>query len=167
MMALHHVEDIGATLGSIEAALAPGGWIGLIDLDKEDGSFHDPDQPGIHHHGFDRAGKDSQFLVQEVSRSRDTLTHQNFVGGAADAGDVDTARPQLLGLLLARDEQSGHAVAGMGLAAARDAGVQLAHGTQAGVRIPVEVCHRFHSKAATHSTASLPLIPREGCHRFR
>lgn len=55
MMALHHVEDTEATLRSIDAALAPGGWIGLIDLDKEDGSFHDPDQPGIHHHGFDRA----------------------------------------------------------------------------------------------------------------
>jgi len=35
------------------------------------------------------------------------------------------------------------------------------------VRIPDEVCHRFHSKAATHSTASLPLIPHESCHRFR
>ncbi len=34
--------------------LAPGGRIALIDLDEEDGSFHDPDQPGIHHHGFDR-----------------------------------------------------------------------------------------------------------------
>jgi len=55
MMALHHVEDTEATLRSIDAALAPGGWIGLIDLDKEDGSFHDPDQPGIHHHGFDSA----------------------------------------------------------------------------------------------------------------
>lgn len=53
MMALHHVEDTAATLRSIDASLAPGGWIGLIDLDQEDGSFHDPDQPGIHHHGFD------------------------------------------------------------------------------------------------------------------
>jgi type I restriction enzyme R subunit len=35
------------------------------------------------------------------------------------------------------------------------------------VRIPVEVCHRFHAKSATDSTASLPLIPRESCHRFR
>ncbi len=35
------------------------------------------------------------------------------------------------------------------------------------VRIPDEVCHRFHSKAAIRSTASLPLIPRERCHRFR
>lgn len=53
LLVLHHVEDTGATLRSIHRALAPGGWIGLIDLDEEDGSFHDPDQPGIHHHGFD------------------------------------------------------------------------------------------------------------------
>jgi ubiquinone/menaquinone biosynthesis C-methylase UbiE len=53
LLALHHVEDTAATLRSINAVLAPGGWIGLIDLDAEDGSFHDPDQPGIHHHGFE------------------------------------------------------------------------------------------------------------------
>lgn len=54
LLVLHHVEDTEATLRSIHAMLVPGGRIGLIDLDEEDGSFHDPDQPGIHHHGFDR-----------------------------------------------------------------------------------------------------------------
>ena len=52
LLVLHHVEDTGATLRSIHGMLTPGGYIGLIDLDEEDGSFHDPDQPGIHHHGF-------------------------------------------------------------------------------------------------------------------
>jgi 2-polyprenyl-3-methyl-5-hydroxy-6-metoxy-1,4-benzoquinol methylase len=52
LLVLHHVEDTAATLRSIHAMLAPGGYVGLIDLDEEDGSFHDPDQPGIHHHGF-------------------------------------------------------------------------------------------------------------------
>jgi len=55
LMALHHVADTAATLASIHAMLVPGGRIALIDLDEEDGSFHDPDQPGIHHQGFDRA----------------------------------------------------------------------------------------------------------------
>jgi len=54
MLVLHHVEDTETTLRSIHAALLPGGRIGLIDLDEEDGSFHDTDQPGIHHHGFER-----------------------------------------------------------------------------------------------------------------
>jgi 2-polyprenyl-3-methyl-5-hydroxy-6-metoxy-1,4-benzoquinol methylase len=53
LLVLHHVEDTAATLRSIHDTLVPGGRIGLIDLDAEDGSFHDPDQPGIHHHGFD------------------------------------------------------------------------------------------------------------------
>lgn len=53
LLVLHHVEDTAATLRSIHDALLPGGRIGLIDLDAEDGSFHDPDQPGIHHHGFE------------------------------------------------------------------------------------------------------------------
>jgi 2-polyprenyl-3-methyl-5-hydroxy-6-metoxy-1,4-benzoquinol methylase len=53
LLVLHHVEDTAATLRSIREALVPGGRIGLMDLDKEDGSFHDPDQPGIHHHGFE------------------------------------------------------------------------------------------------------------------
>jgi 2-polyprenyl-3-methyl-5-hydroxy-6-metoxy-1,4-benzoquinol methylase len=53
LMALHHVEDTEATLRSIYALLVPGGHIALMDLDEEDGSFHDPAQPGIHHHGFE------------------------------------------------------------------------------------------------------------------
>jgi len=54
LLVLHHVEDTEATLRSIYAMLTPGGHIGLIDLDEEDGSFHDPDAEGIHHNGFDR-----------------------------------------------------------------------------------------------------------------
>lgn len=54
LLVLHHVEDTEATLRSIHAALTPGGHIGLIDLDEEDGSFHDPGSEGIHHNGFDR-----------------------------------------------------------------------------------------------------------------
>ena len=53
LLVLHHVADTEATLRSIRAALVPGGQIALMDLDKEDGSFHDPDQPGIHHRGFE------------------------------------------------------------------------------------------------------------------
>lgn len=64
LLVLHHVEDTEATLRSIHAALVSGGRIGLIDLDEEDGSFHDPDQPGIHHHGFER-----EALVATASRA--------------------------------------------------------------------------------------------------
>jgi len=51
-MALHHIPDTDAILAAFHAHLNPGGWLGIADLDKEDGSFH-----GIEvdvHHGFDR-----------------------------------------------------------------------------------------------------------------
>ena len=54
MLVLHHVSDTAATMASIQL-LRPGGWIAINNMDSEDGSFHDPDAVGIHHHGFDRA----------------------------------------------------------------------------------------------------------------
>jgi 2-polyprenyl-3-methyl-5-hydroxy-6-metoxy-1,4-benzoquinol methylase len=52
LLVLHHVEDTAAALRTIHDLLAPGGRIALLDLDAEDGTFHD-DPEGIHHHGFD------------------------------------------------------------------------------------------------------------------
>ena len=54
-MTLHHVADVEGLLRKFFALLAPGGRIALADLDAEDGSFHGPDAPGVHHLGFDRA----------------------------------------------------------------------------------------------------------------
>jgi ubiquinone/menaquinone biosynthesis C-methylase UbiE len=54
LLVLHHVEDTPAALRAIHDMLAPGGRIALLDLDAEDGTFHD-DPEGIHHHGFDQA----------------------------------------------------------------------------------------------------------------
>jgi ubiquinone/menaquinone biosynthesis C-methylase UbiE len=53
LLVLHHVEDTRAALETMHAMLAPGGRIALLDLDAEDGTFHD-DQEGIHHQGFDQ-----------------------------------------------------------------------------------------------------------------
>ena len=54
LLVLHHVEDTAAALRSIHALLVPGGRIALLDLDAEDGSFHDPGAEGIHHQGFEQ-----------------------------------------------------------------------------------------------------------------
>lgn len=54
LLVLHHVADTRAALQSIHDLLAPGGRMALLDLDAEDGTFHD-DPEGIHHHGFDQA----------------------------------------------------------------------------------------------------------------
>ncbi len=51
-MVLHHIPDTAAILVAFHAHLNPGGWLGIADLDLEDGSFH-----GLEvdvHHGFDR-----------------------------------------------------------------------------------------------------------------
>jgi 2-polyprenyl-3-methyl-5-hydroxy-6-metoxy-1,4-benzoquinol methylase len=54
LLVLHHVEDTRAVLRTVHALLTSEGWMALADLDTEDGTFHDPDAPGIHHHGFER-----------------------------------------------------------------------------------------------------------------
>ena len=58
-MALHHVEDTEALVARFAEQLKPGGLIALADLDREDGSFHEPGTEGVFHHGFDRAALQS------------------------------------------------------------------------------------------------------------
>lgn len=54
-MAMHHVQDTRALLEVFFAHLKPGGRVGLVDLEKEDGSFHgDNEAKGVKHFGFDR-----------------------------------------------------------------------------------------------------------------
>ncbi len=62
-MTLHHVQDVPALIASLAAALKPGGWLALADLETEDGSFHS-DSTGVLHHGFSRA-----FLAGEFSKN--------------------------------------------------------------------------------------------------
>jgi 2-polyprenyl-3-methyl-5-hydroxy-6-metoxy-1,4-benzoquinol methylase len=54
-MTLHHIENVDAVLDTLAGLLTPGGWLALADLDREDGSFHGPDVPGVFHSGFERA----------------------------------------------------------------------------------------------------------------
>ncbi|WP_297927292.1 class I SAM-dependent methyltransferase [Metallibacterium sp.] len=54
-MTLHHIPDVPALLRILHGMLAEGGWVALADLDAEDGGFHNPDVPGVAHHGFERA----------------------------------------------------------------------------------------------------------------
>ena len=52
--AMHHVEDTNNLIQTFAAHLKPGSWIALVDVDKEDGSFHSEDNQGVFHCGFDR-----------------------------------------------------------------------------------------------------------------
>lgn len=51
VLTLHHVPDLDAVLANIAGVLDDGGHLVVVDLDKEDGSFHDDGFAG--HHGFD------------------------------------------------------------------------------------------------------------------
>jgi ubiquinone/menaquinone biosynthesis C-methylase UbiE len=54
LLLLHHVEDTRAALAGMYRLLDVDGQVAAIDLDTEDGSFHDSGSEGVHHHGFDR-----------------------------------------------------------------------------------------------------------------
>lgn len=66
LMALHHVSDIDKALAHFHALLAPGGHLGIADLDAEDGSFHGEGFTG--HKGFDRAALRAQALAAGFAR---------------------------------------------------------------------------------------------------
>ncbi len=51
-MMLHHVKDTEGLLRRAFESLAPKGVLAMVDLQKEDGDFHD-DNTGVHHFGFE------------------------------------------------------------------------------------------------------------------
>jgi ubiquinone/menaquinone biosynthesis C-methylase UbiE len=54
ILALHHIEDVESIIKILGGIVKKGGHIALVDLDKEDGSFHQGTEMGVHHNGFGR-----------------------------------------------------------------------------------------------------------------
>jgi len=54
LLTLHHIADPKIILKKFHALLAPGGWLCVTDLDKEDGTFHTDGTTDVHL-GFERA----------------------------------------------------------------------------------------------------------------
>ncbi len=55
MMALHHMQDVPSLVTKLYGALASGGRIAIVDLDKDsDGHFHSEHGDFHGYHGFDR-----------------------------------------------------------------------------------------------------------------
>ena len=52
MLTLHHIDDTDGILSRFKHLLAPNGVLAIIDLEPEDGSFHDKEFHG--HLGFNR-----------------------------------------------------------------------------------------------------------------
>ena len=76
-MAFHHLEDPNKMITKLKSMLNPLGHIAIVDLDKEDGTFH-PDNKamGVRHFGFDQ-----DELSQWAKLNELTLDHHiiNFI----------------------------------------------------------------------------------------
>lgn len=59
-LALHHIKDVTVLMQKCARLLNERGQLVIIDLDKEDGTFHD-DNSLIHHFGFDRRELQQKF----------------------------------------------------------------------------------------------------------
>ena len=55
LMTLHHIPDTARILQCFRSLLQPGGVLCIVDLDREDGSFHAHELAFDGHNGFDRA----------------------------------------------------------------------------------------------------------------
>ena len=62
LLTLHHIDDLELIFEKFEALLNPGGILAIIDLEKEDGSFHDYEFHG--HLGFER--KDLEQIISKT-----------------------------------------------------------------------------------------------------
>ena len=52
----------------------------------------------VHDHGVHRAGDDGHLLLQVVAGHGDAVAHQDLVGGAAHAGQLDALGALVLGV---------------------------------------------------------------------
>jgi cyclopropane fatty-acyl-phospholipid synthase-like methyltransferase len=62
-MTIHHLEDTKALFLKFYEILENGGFIGIADLDTENGTFHS-DNTGVFHYGFNR--NDLEKIAEEV-----------------------------------------------------------------------------------------------------
>ena len=74
VLTLHHVEGTEELIKVFAEMVKPGGRIALVDLDKEDGSFHKKDTPGIHHCGFER-----EYIGELLQKYGFTAIHSSTV----------------------------------------------------------------------------------------
>lgn len=87
-MAFHHLKDPAAMIVKFQSMLKPQGRIAIVDLDKEDGTFH-PDNAamGVQHHGFtkneimawaDQAGLALDYqIINDIDKN--DKTYQQFL----------------------------------------------------------------------------------------
>ena len=94
LMAMHHVPDITLLLTRLHEATVDGGWVAVLDLDPESGTYHDPGFEG--HHGFSRGTLRRAFAAAGYSHVcvRNALTTEREVGGELRSFGVFLATAQ-------------------------------------------------------------------------
>jgi SAM-dependent methyltransferase len=75
--AMHHVQDTDLLIKSLAGHMETGSRLALIDLDKEDGSFHSDNSLGVFHCGFDRHALKS-ILTKHAFEKIDFVTAHHF-----------------------------------------------------------------------------------------
>lgn len=58
LLTLHHIQETGLILHKFHELLSPNGYLAIIDLEKEDGSFHEHNNH--FHNGFERSYLENQ-----------------------------------------------------------------------------------------------------------
>jgi ubiquinone/menaquinone biosynthesis C-methylase UbiE len=61
LLTLHHIKDTEEILRKFQQLLNPNGYLAIIDLDAEDGSFHE--HQNYYHDGFERAELEKKLLA--------------------------------------------------------------------------------------------------------
>ncbi len=82
VMTLHHIHDLAPVLDGFASLLGDGGHLCVVDLEEEDGSFHDSDADFDGHHGFGRAALTGQLEVAGFTGVRFERCHEVEKEGA-------------------------------------------------------------------------------------
>lgn len=81
VLTLHHIGNVGAVLSGFSKLLDAGGTLCVVDLDKEDGSFHGEDFEG--HRGFEHEALASDLATAGFTDVRFHDCHQIIRDGVA------------------------------------------------------------------------------------
>ncbi len=73
-MTIHHIEKPNELFGKFTKAIKKGGYLGVADLAKEDGSFHS-DNAGVYHFGFTTEEFSEFFTKNGFEKPHITVAH--------------------------------------------------------------------------------------------
>lgn len=76
VMTLHHIHDLQAVLEGFAALLSDGGYLCVVDLEAEDGSFHDNDPEFDGHDGLAQADLAARFDTAGFTGMRYAQVHE-------------------------------------------------------------------------------------------